>query len=89
MHAPDGEMVMWCRKVEFDELLTTSDVISINVPLSDNTRGMFDAKTIGRMKKGSWLVNTARGGIADRDAVVEAVNSGQLSGYAGEDQLHS
>ena len=73
-----------CRKVEFDELLTTSDVISLNLPLSDKTRGMFDKETIGRMKKGAFLVNTARGGIVDRDSVVEAVKSGHLAGYAGD-----
>ncbi len=43
-------------------------------------RGMFNKETIGKMKKGAYLVNTARGGICDRDAVVEALESGQLAG---------
>ena len=69
--------------MEFDELLETSDVIAIQVPLSDSTKGMFNKDTIGRMKKGSFLVNCARGAVADRDSVVEALESGHLAGYAG------
>lgn len=69
---------------ELDDLLPKCDVITINVPLTKSTRGMIDAKAIGKMKKGAYLVNNARGAIVDQDAVVEALESGQLGGYAGD-----
>jgi formate dehydrogenase len=60
------------------------DVVTINAPLYPGTEGLFDDELIGSMKRGSYLVNTARGKIADRDAVVRALDSGQLAGYAGD-----
>jgi formate dehydrogenase len=60
------------------------DVVTINAPLYPGTEGLFDDELIGRMKRGSYLVNTARGKIANRDAVVRALDSGQLAGYAGD-----
>lgn len=51
---------MHCRRVELDELLEQSDIISISVPLSDSTRHMFNEESIGRMKKGAWLVSVSR-----------------------------
>ncbi len=56
------------------------DVITINVPLHKDTDGLFNKELIAKMKPGSYLVNTARGRIADRDAVVEALESGHLAG---------
>ena len=61
-----------------------SDVVTINAPLHSETERLFDDTLIGRMKRGSYLVNTARGKIVDRDAVVRALESGQLAGYAGD-----
>lgn len=58
--------------------------VTINVPLTKQTKGMIDADKIGKMKRGAYLVNNARGGIVDQDAVVEALESGQLAGYAGD-----
>jgi len=60
------------------------DVVTINAPLYPGTEGLFDDELIGSMKRGSYLVNTARGKIANRDAVVRALDSGQLAGYAGD-----
>ena len=60
------------------------DVVTINTPLHPETEHMFDDELIGKMKRGAYLVNTARGKIADRDAVVRALESGQLAGYAGD-----
>jgi formate dehydrogenase len=60
------------------------DVVTINAPLYPGTEGLFDDDLIGVMKRGSYLVNTARGKIANRDAVVRALESGQLAGYAGD-----
>jgi lactate dehydrogenase-like 2-hydroxyacid dehydrogenase len=59
-------------------------VLKQNCPLHEGTRGLFDAKLIGKMKKGSWLVNTARGAICDAQAVADALASGQLLGYGGD-----
>ena len=60
------------------------DVVTINAPLHPETEHMFDDELIGQMKRGAYLVNTARGKICDRDAVVRALESGQLAGYAGD-----
>ena len=60
------------------------DVIALSCPLHPETEHLFDDKLIGKMKRGAYLVNTARGKICDRDAVVSALKSGQLAGYAGD-----
>ena len=66
------------------EMVPHCDVVTINCPLHPETENLFDAAMIARMKRGAYLVNTARGKIADRDAVAEALESGQLAGYAGD-----
>jgi formate dehydrogenase len=66
------------------EMVPHCDVVTINCPLHPETENLFDAAMIARMKRGAYLVNTARGKIADRDAVTEALESGQLAGYAGD-----
>ncbi|MFB6718862.1 NAD-dependent formate dehydrogenase [Kribbella sp. NPDC056345] len=71
-HASAAEMVPHC------------DVITINAPLHPETEGLFGEKLLATMKRGSYLINTARAKIADRDAVVNALESGQLAGYAGD-----
>ena len=60
------------------------DVVTINAPLHPETEHLFDDALIAKMKRGAYLVNTARGKICDRDAVVRALESGQLAGYAGD-----
>ena len=59
-------------------------VVTINAPLHPKTRGLFNDALIGTMKRGAHLINTARALICDRDAVVRALQSGQLAGYAGD-----
>jgi formate dehydrogenase len=65
-------------------MVPVCDVVTINAPLHPETEGLFDDALIGTMKRGAYLVNTARGKICDRDAVVRALESGQLAGYAGD-----
>lgn len=60
------------------------DVVTINAPLHPETRGLFNEELIGTMKRGAYLINTARALICDRDAVKRALESGQLAGYAGD-----
>ncbi|AYN38764.1 NAD-dependent formate dehydrogenase [Streptomyces dangxiongensis] len=65
-------------------LASSVDVLSIHTPLHPQTKNLFDDELIGAMKRGSYIVNTARALIVSRDAVVRALNSGQLAGYAGD-----
>ncbi|HEX4146551.1 MAG TPA: NAD-dependent formate dehydrogenase [Pirellulales bacterium] len=67
-----------------ESLVKVCDVVTINAPLHPETEHLFNDALIGKMKKGAYLVNTARGKICDRDAVVRALESGQLAGYAGD-----
>lgn len=67
-----------------ESLVSICDVISLSCPLHPETEHLFDDKLISKMKRGAYLVNTARGKICDRDAVVRALESGQLAGYAGD-----
>ena len=67
-----------------ESLVEACDVVTINAPLHPETEHLFDDELIGRMKRGAYLVNTARGKICDRDAVARALESGQLAGYAGD-----
>lgn len=65
-------------------LVRVCDVVSIHCPLHPETEHLFDDALIGQMKRGAYLINTARGKICDRDAVVRALERGQLAGYAGD-----
>jgi formate dehydrogenase len=67
-----------------EDMVPHCDVVTINAPLHPETEGLFDDAMIGRMKRGAYIVNTARGKICDRDAIVRALESGQLAGYAGD-----
>jgi len=62
-------------------------VVTIHCPLHDRTARMFDADMMGRMKRGAYLVNTARGGICDPDAIAHALETGKLAGYATDTRL--
>jgi formate dehydrogenase len=65
-------------------LVRVCDVVSIHCPLHPETEHLFDDSLISQMKRGAYLINTARGKICDRDAIVRALESGQLAGYAGD-----
>jgi formate dehydrogenase len=67
-----------------ESLARVCDVVTINCPLHPETENLFDAAMLSKMKRGAYLVNTARGRIVDRDAIVAALKSGQLAGYAGD-----
>lgn len=69
---------------DVQSLVRVCDVVTINCPLHPETEHMFNDKLIGTMKRGAYIVNTARGKICDRDAIVRALKSGQLAGYAGD-----
>jgi formate dehydrogenase len=66
------------------DMVPELDVVTINAPLHPETRGLFSDELIGTMKRGAYLINTARALICDRDAIVRALESGQLAGYAGD-----
>jgi formate dehydrogenase len=69
---------------DVESMVKLCDVVTINCPLHRETENMFNDKLIAKMKRGSYLVNTARGKICDRDAVATALKNGQLAGYAGD-----
>jgi D-3-phosphoglycerate dehydrogenase / 2-oxoglutarate reductase len=79
---PDPARWPQVRFVTLGELLAASDVVSIHVPATDQTRGMIGAAELAAMKPGSMLINTARGGIVDEDALARALAEGHLAGAA-------
>lgn len=66
------------------DMVKVCDVVTINCPLHPETEHLFDAKMLASMKRGAYIVNTARGKIVDRNALVAAVEAGQIAGYAGD-----
>lgn len=79
---PDG------ASLPLDDLLATADIVSVHLPLSDETRDLLNADRLGRMKRGSILLNTGRGGIVDESALADLLQSGHLAG-AGVDVFAS
>ncbi|PQE11273.1 glyoxylate reductase protein [Rutstroemia sp. NJR-2017a BVV2] len=82
------------KYVSFDELLATSDVLSLNLPLNKNTRHIISTEEFKKMKKGVVIVNTARGAVMNEDALVRALESGQvwscgLDVYEEEPKVHA
>ena len=71
------------RVEKLEDLVSQADVVTINCPLYEKSRGLFNKDLISKMKKGSYLVNTARGAIVDAEAVADAVNSGHIA-YGGD-----
>ncbi len=67
-----------------ESMVSVCDVVTINCPLHPETEHMFDKTMINKMKKGAYIVNTARGKICDKEAIADALQSGQLAGYAGD-----
>ncbi|KAL5523699.1 FDH1_2 [Sanghuangporus baumii] len=81
----DAAKAVGARRVEdLKSFVSQCDVITVNTPLHEGTRGLINAELLKSFKKGAWLVNTARGAICDQDAVAAAVKSGHLNGYAGD-----
>jgi len=70
------------KLLELDELLATSDVVTIHTPRSSDTAGLIDAAALGRVKQGVLLINCARGGIVDEAALADALRSGKVAGAA-------
>ncbi|ARM32380.1 NAD-dependent formate dehydrogenase [Legionella longbeachae] len=67
-----------------ESLVQVCDVITINCPLTPETENLFDEQLLRKMKRGTYLINTARGKICNQDAIVNACENGQLAGYAGD-----
>jgi len=80
--APDVVTSLGAESVGFDELLQQSDFISVHAPLTPQTRRLLNAEAFGKMKKGVGIVNTARGPLIDEQALVEALDSGQVGAAA-------
>ncbi|KAK6205062.1 formate dehydrogenase-like protein [Scheffersomyces amazonensis] len=72
------------RVADLGDMVSRSDIVTINCPLHEKSRGLFNKELISKMKKGSYLVNTARGAITIEQDVADAVNSGHLAGYGGD-----
>jgi glyoxylate reductase len=78
----EAERELGCEYSDLDRLLSESDFVSLHVPLTDETRQMINRDTLGKMKKGSFLINTARGPVVNESHLVEALKKGQLAGAA-------
>lgn len=73
-------------RLSFEETLRSSDIVTLHCPLNEETRGLIGKRELGMMQRGALLINTARGGLVDERALVEALNSGLIAG-AGFDVL--
>lgn len=78
----EPEYAKFVRQVGLDTLLIESDIVSLHTVLVPETKGMINQEAIRKMKKGSFLINTARGGLIDEEALYEALKSGKLAGAA-------
>ena len=78
----DGDFPAYVERANLTDVLAQSDVVSLHVPLTAETRGMIDAAVLGVMRPGSYLVNTSRGAVVDVDAALSALERGTLAGLA-------
>ncbi len=74
------EVQKFAKQVSFDELLTQADIITLHCPLFAHNTKMINKESIAKMKDGAFILNTARGGLIDENALSEALNSGKLAG---------
>ncbi len=81
-YIPDSGFPSYVERVDRERLLRESDVLSLHVPLTEETRGLVDAAALATMKPGSWLVNTARGAVVVLDHLLAALDAGRLDGAA-------
>ena len=72
------------RSMTIDEVLKVSDYVTIHMPLTPETRDLFNARSIAEMKDGAVVLNMARGGIVNEKDMYEALKSGKLGGYASD-----
>lgn len=72
------------RVENLEDMVAQADIVTINCPLHENSKGLFNKDLISKMKKGAYIVNTARGAIAVKEDVAAALKSGQLGGYGGD-----
>ena len=79
---PEAEKEYGVKFESLDNLLGSADVVSLHVPLTDETRHMINKETLAKMKKGSFLVNTARGPVVSENDLIESLKEGHLSGAA-------
>jgi D-3-phosphoglycerate dehydrogenase / 2-oxoglutarate reductase len=85
MYANRGEQaVEGCEQLSLAALLPQADLVSLHVPLNDQTRGMLGAAEFQRMKPGAFLINAARGALVNKSALAAALHSGRLAGYAAD-----
>jgi D-3-phosphoglycerate dehydrogenase / 2-oxoglutarate reductase len=80
--APDHLAALGVENTSLDDLLARSDFVSVHAPLLPSTRGLIGAKAFAAMKKGAFLINTARGPLVDEAALIAALDSGHLGGAA-------
>jgi D-3-phosphoglycerate dehydrogenase len=80
--SPERAAALGVEFVEFDDLLAAADVVSVHVKLTDDSRGMLGARELALMKPSALLVNTARGQVVDTNALIQALDSGNLAGAA-------
>src|SRR6202008_3160104 len=80
--SPERAKDIGIEKVELDELLKRADFITLHTPLTEKTKNIIDAAAIAKMKKGVRLINCARGGLVDEQALVDALNAKHVAGAA-------
>jgi D-3-phosphoglycerate dehydrogenase len=80
--APGTQVPAGVEVVSFEQLIERSDFLTLHVPLTKDTKDLFNAATLAKMKKGACLINAARGGIVNETDLLEALKSGQLAGAA-------
>ncbi|MEV0596027.1 NAD(P)-dependent oxidoreductase [Nonomuraea cavernae] len=78
--SPREDLPPWLEQVPFDTLLAASDVLSVHVPLTDETAGLIGERELGLLPPGALLINTSRGGVVDEDALLAALDGGRLAG---------
>ena len=82
VHVGDVSISVDCQMLSMEEVLKQSDAVSLHIPAQADGQAVIDAEQLAMMKPGAILLNAARGGVVDEDALIDALNSGQISGAA-------